>query len=366
MAFKYKAAPTYRSSQSTKKIMFNLLLGLLVVYLFGLYRAATYGKAYVINALLMLLVSLLAMFLAEGIFAYVHKENIINYLKASFPWISALILVLTVPFDTSLYAVFGASMIAIIFGKLVFGGFGQNIFNPAGVGRAIIFTSFTGNRMVDVISSATPATTLARFNWLTSGAAFAKDFGGLSNLLLGNYHGAMGETSSLLILLVGVYLIVTGVIDLFVPLTYIGVSFFGALLIALFKGLGFEYALVYIFSGGLIFGAVFMLTDPVTNPTTRMGRIIFSALAALITCIIRIFGNLPEGVVYSILLVNLLTPMIDKLLESKQVTNLKRKTVITLLIVLLCTVSMGLLSLGKEKVSYQSINNTIKVGDLYE
>ena len=373
MEFKFKVAPHYKQKLSTQRIMNDLTLGLLVVYAFGLYKSSQLGTGYVVNALVLMGVSLLVALVTEAVYAMVLKKNVVKYLKTSFGWITAIILTLMVPVNTEPYALGVATFIAIFFGKLVFGGFGQNIFNPAAVGRAVIFASFAGSISADLVTTATPTSTLSSSGWLLTSEGFAtflNDFGGIGNLFFGTYAGSLGETSTLLIMLVGVYLAVREVIDWRVPVTYLGVIFFGALGIGMTHGLGIEYALFHLCTGGAVFGAVFMLTDPVTNPNTRAGRIVFAALAGILTMTIRLMANLPEGVLYSILLVNTLTPVIDKYFDGKQVLREKKNlyTVVASIVVAVVAVCLIGTTLSVNE-KYKSLNvptgETISINDDY-
>ena len=327
MQFKYSPAPHYHSPLSTERIMRDLTIGLSIIYAFALYKAYLLGTSYLVNALALMASALITAIVTESIYAKFVKQPVVPYLKHSFGWVTAMILVLMVPVNTRLYAMVIGTFSAIYFGKLVFGGFGQNVFNPAGVGRAFMLISFASAMKADLVTSATPTSTLSSAGWLLSAEGFEtflSDFGGLGNLFFGNYAGAMGETSTLLIILMGIYFAVREVIDWRVPVTYIGIIFLTTLCIGLSHGLGLEYALFHCLTGGAMFGAVFMLTDPVTNPNTRAGRIVFAASAAFITLIIRFFANLPEGVLFSILLVNMLTPAIDKYFDGKQILMEKK------------------------------------------
>ena len=258
----------------------------------------------------------------------------------SFGWITAIILTLMCPISIRPYALGVSTFFAIFFAKLLFGGFGNNIFNPAAVGRAIVFATFMG-ATTDVITSATPTTVIAsEFNWLVTNPEMIKDMmseiGGIGKLLTGWYPCAIGETSAIIILLVGVVLSIRRVIDWRVPAVYLGSIFVLAAGIALLRGVGsydgipgfIWYPLVHVLTGGVVFGAVFMLTDPVTSPTSAQGRCIFALGAAIITVLIRVKANLPEGCLYSILMMNMLTPMIEKGLEGKQLALRKKATII--------------------------------------
>lgn len=347
MEYKFKATPMARRPLSTERIMITLGLGLLVVYGYALYNAYKISTECMINAILLLVVSLVVGTITEIIFALACKQKPIEFLKKSFHYITCIILVLTVPPYTSLYAIGVATFIALFFGKLVFGGFGQNIFNPAGVGRAIIGTSFAGATAgisLDAVTSPTVATGFSKLNWIADAdnyLALIDHYGGLKSILFGEVTGAMGEIF-IVVIIVGIILALLDVIDWRIPATYIGLLFVGGYIIGLCHGLGIDYALAFVASGGVAFGGVFMLTDPVTNPQTRPGKIVFAAVAALLTILIRYLGNMPEGVVFSILLVNILAPAIDVLFSSKQITSYKRNvgivfgTIIAVLIIIVC------------------------------
>lgn len=361
MEFIFKATPMPRRPLSTSKIMLRLCIGLMIVYAYGLYQSYTYGVEYLINGILLLVVAEVVSYACEAVYALMVKQNVLNIFKTSFPYITPLILVLTVPVNTSLYVMGISTLLAVVFGKLVFGGFGQNIFNPAAVGRAIIATSFTGVVALDAISSPTVTTVFANSSWISDSSSFyymIKDFGGLGSVITGNYFGALGETNTLLILVVGILLAIFDVIDYRIPLTYLGVMFLGATGIALISGLGIDYPIAFISTGGAAFAAVFMLTDPVTNPQTRPGKIVFSALAALFTIAIRFLGNLPEGVVFSILLVNMLSPTINRIFANKQVDSIKKNIIITFATILVSILILIVIGISVDKGKY--VENTFK------
>lgn len=357
MEYKFKATPMPRRPLTTSKIMLRLLAGLFVVYLYGLYQASRWGMNYVVNGILLLLVAEAVSFGCEAVYALMMKKKLPEFFLESFPAVTPLILVLTVPVNTSLYVIGVATLLGVVFGKLVFGGFGQNVFNPAAVGRAIIGTTFSGVVALDAITSPTVTTTLANAGWITDSTSMyymLKDFGGLGSIVGGNYFGAMGETCTVLILIIGILYSVFDVIDYRIPLTYLGVMFAGAALAGFSKGLGLDYAIAFISTGGAAFGAVFMLTDPVTNPQTRPGKITFAALAALFTIAIRFLGRLPEGVVFSILLVNMLSPTIDKVFNNKQIDSIKRNAAVAFGTVLVAVLALFAIGATAEKGSYVS------------
>ena len=332
MKFITKVSPNNRDKDhSTVGIMAELAVGLMVIFVFSMvFYFQEYGMEYVIHGVGLMLSSILVALATEAVFAMATKKKVGYHIKNSFPLVTAIILTLTVPISTSYFAIGVASFFAIFFGKLVFGGFGHNIFNPAGVGRMVIFSSLVGSTVADVTTSATPISSMANAGWMIKDAAvtekFLEQFGGLSNLLLGWYPGALGETSALLILLVGIYLAYRKVLDWKVPAVYVGSVFIFTTIIALTNGVGMWYPMFHVLSGGLMFGAVFMATDPVTNPTTISGRMVYSIGLAMLTVIIRLQSSLPGGVVYAILIMNMVSPLIDKLTDGWSIYSVKKYT----------------------------------------
>lgn len=348
MKFTFNASPNLRQSQSTKQIMLELTIALLAVFGFSLiYYNSVFGSSYAIQEIKLMLLSLLVALITEIAFSFFTKKDKtfdLNYVKTflsgSFGWVTAIILTLMCPISIPPYALAVATFFSIFFAKLVFGGFGSNIFNPAAVGRAVIFAAFMGVT-TDVVTGATPTGVIAsEYNWLVVNPEMIQEMmneiGGISTLFKGWYPGAMGETSALVILIIGVILAYRQVIDWRVPVVYLGSIFVLTAGVAVMRGVGsYEglpgfiwYPLVHILTGGVVFGAVFMLTDPVTSPTSAQGRCIFALGAAIFTVLIRIKANLPEGCLYSILLMNMLTPMIEKGLEGKQLALRKKATII--------------------------------------
>lgn len=353
MKFTFKPSPNYRDKQSTQSIMIELMIGLLVVFAFGaFYYYSEFGVNYAIRAVLLLLTANVAAFLTEAVWYACCKKNVMKEISASFPAITATILTLMVSINTSYYALAVSTVIAILFGKLVFGGFGQNIFNPAAVGRAVLMTSFAGLVVADFATGATPTGAYASAGWISTSQAafdtFAANFGGMSNLFVGMYPGAIGETSALVIILVGIYLSIRKVIDWRVPVTFVVTMFVLTFMVGAMHGQGLYYPIFHLISGGALFGAVFMMTDPVTNPTSAPGRIIFAMGCAILTVVIRIKANLPEGVLFSILIMNMLTPAIERLTDGKQIAMVKKNLLSMAIVLIVGFVSVGLCALAIE------------------
>lgn len=362
MKLVYKVSPNYRDSISTQGIMFHLCLGLIVVFAASdIYYFINYGADYGIRAIGLLLSSVVAAVLTEAAWNFFTKKDIKEGLLSSFPWITAIILTLMCQVNISYYALIISTIIAIFFGKLVFGGFGNNIFNPAAFGRAVIAASFTSSVVKDFTMGATPTAEFANKGWFVTQSAFdsfLNGFGGIFGLFLGNYPGAMGETSALVILLVGIYLVYKKVIDYRVPVVYIATLFITTLIIGLVNGQGIMYPLFHVLTGGAMFGAVFMMTDPVTNPTAIPGRIVFAMGCAFFTILIRINANLPEGVMYSILLMNLLTPAIEKIFDCGQIQSEKknlRAVLVSFVCGVLICVGMSMYKVSKNETAVNNI-----------
>ena len=358
MEIKYHAGPHLRSNRSTMKIMMQLTLGLLVLYIFSFMRYLEMGGAYIRQVILIPVVSVGVAVLTEVLWAAFYKKDILSYLKTSFPWVTGLILALALPINTRLYVTGVASFISIFFAKLVFGGFGQNVFNPAAVGRTLILIGFGGGRLMDVVASPTPTTVIADNGWLLKASAFERflsDFGGLKNMFMGNYFGAIGETSTILILIIGIVLAALEVFDWMIPAVYLGCIFIGTFIIGSFNGVGLEYALFNCLTGGVAFGAVFMLTDPITNPNTRSGRVVFAAIAAFVTMLIRFRASLPEGVGYTILLVNILTPVIEKYFDGKTTDRMHKDLISVIVVLVAAVVGIVLVGLTLKAGDYSSV-----------
>lgn len=337
MKFNFHVSPSLKGNLTTKEIMKELTLGLLLVFVLAVfYYASAYGSRYALQAILLLVCSLVTTLVCEFLFAKIRKRDAKKEIQNSFGWVTAIILTLMVPISTRPYALIISTAFAIIFGKMLFGGFGHNIFNPAAVGRAVIFATFTG-ASTNLVTSATPTALIANsYGWVPANAdaldGFLSQVGGWSSLFLGTYPGALGETFTIAIVLIGIFLIVRKIIDWRVPVVYLGTIFVMTAIVAIITGVGsyhgipgfIWYPVLHLILGGVVFGAFFMLTDPVTSPTSAAGRTIFALGAGILTVLIRLTGNLPEGCLYSILLMNMMTPLIESLLDGKQLDILKK------------------------------------------
>jgi electron transport complex protein RnfD len=241
--------------------------------------------------------------------------------------VTGLLLAFNLPPALPLWMVPIGALVAIVIVKQLFGGIGQNFANPAITARIVLLLSFPAAMTgwsapcgVDAIASATPLKVLGEVLASRPSDFSPGDFPSLLQMLLGQRGGSLGETCAAALLLGGLYLCIRKVITPLIPLCYIGVvalcSFFytGSPVLMLYELLG----------GGLLLGAVFMATDYSTSPVTRWGKVIFAVGCGLLTCLIRFFGNMPEGVSFAILLMNLLSPHIENLTAPKAFGKEKR------------------------------------------
>ncbi len=288
-------SPHIHSHRSTQRIMLDVLIALVPAALAG---TLIFG----LRALLVLALSVGACVGFEALFNLVaKKKQTVGDLSAA---VTGLILGLNLPANIPLWQIFVGALFAMVVVKGLFGGLGCNLVNPAATARVFMLVAFGSMAKVafphgvDAVSGATPLPILME------GGEVA-----LTDLFLGNIGGAIGETCKLAILIGFIYLLARRVITWHVPVSYIGFAF---VFTFLFNGFDLMGALAMTLSGGLIFAAVFMATDYVTGPCTPLGRVIFGFGAAFITVVIRFFGVYPEGVSFAILLMNILTPFIDK------------------------------------------------------
>lgn len=298
--FDLTTSPHLHSHWSTAKVMWFVVLALVpaaisAVLFFGIYQ---------------LLIMLVAIAFANGTEAAIQsvRKKEVTWFDGS-AMLTGLLLSLTLPPNFSLSATAIGSVVAIGLGKQIFGGLGYNIFNPALVGRAFLQAAFPvqittwtqPNFAVDAVTTATPLAAL-KFDGIATSQ---------SSMLLGNIGGSLGETSVIAVLLGGIFLIVAKIVNWRIPVSMIlGAIIFGG--IFWFVDNSNPTPLFHLLAGSFLFGTFFMATDWVTSPITNKGMWIFGFGISLIIVIIRIYGGLPEGVMYSILFMNGFVPLINK------------------------------------------------------
>lgn len=295
-------SPHIRSGRTTRKIMLDVIIALCP----GIIASAViFGW----RVLLVTAVCVGSCVLIEYLCRLVMKrDQTIGDLSAV---VTGMLLAMNLPVSIPLWAAMIGSFFAIAVAKQLFGGIGQNFANPALTARILLLMSFSGMmteksvplgyEAVDAVASATPLVRMAAGEGTPS----------LLHMFLGVKGScAMGEVSAAALLLGGIYLVVRRVIKPITPLVFIGTVF-------LFSGaLGMD-PMAQILSGGLMLGAIFMATDYATTPTTNWGKVVFGLGCGIITVLIRRYGNYPEGVSFAILLMNILTPQIDKAFVHK-------------------------------------------------
>ena len=329
--FKVKQGNFIKSNDDTRKIMYRVILTLVPIILFAFYKNGilplirnTGSPFDLINLVLIILTPVVVSLFTEYIYYIIKKDKkTFTYLiEESFAIIPGLFIGLIIPINTPLWLVALAALIGSLF-KMVFGGLGKNPLNPALFGSLFIivfassyigkFGGYMNSYELDALSAATP---LSHFSALAHVGTY-KDiigpYGSLLTFFFGNIPGAIGETSSLLCIAAFIYLTVTKTIKWRLPVYYVLTVFIMTLVIGLTNNMGLWYPLFNILSGGLLFGAVFMTTDPVTSPVSNQGQILGGIILGILTVYIRYLTPYPEGVLISILIFNILTLIINRL-----------------------------------------------------
>lgn len=307
------SSPHIRTKRTVQSIMRDVLIALLPatvagVVLFGL------------KALVTILVCIATSLLSEFLFNLICKRK--QTIKDLSAVVTGLILALCLPSSVGVWHCIVGSVFAIIVVKCLFGGIGCNFANPAATARVFLLIAFstavgggvaTNLASPDLVASATPLEIIK----YGSDAALPS----LMDMLLGNRAGAIGETCIVALLLGGIYLIARKVIYWHTPAIYIGTVFVLSLLIKQDVTL----ALYEVLGGGLVLAAFFMITDYVTTPINKLGKMIFALGCGVITVLIRFWGSYPEGVSFAILLMNILSPYIEKLCTKKPLGKAGKK-----------------------------------------
>ena len=291
------SSPHIRGNFRTNRIMLDVVIALLPAFIVG---ACRFGA----GALLVAAVSIVAAVAAEWLYSVITRTR--NTIVDGSAVVTGLLLAMTLPASVPLWQAAIGAIFAIIIIKALFGGLGQNVFNPALSGRALLMliwpvsvTRFAG---VDGVSSATPLHHMVM-------PALPEE--SLLDMFLGRCPGSIGEISALALLIGGAYLVYRKVISPRIPLAYLGTL---AVLTFIFPkaGTSLEWMLYNLFSGGAMLGAIFMATDYATSPVTAKGQIIFGIGCGALTVLFRYFGIYPEGVTYAILIMNACVWVIDR------------------------------------------------------
>jgi electron transport complex protein RnfD len=326
------ASPHVRSEESTARIMWSVVISLLPVIGASIYF---FGP----SALLVLLASVAGCLITERLFGTVRSS-----LADGSAMITGLLLGLCLPPGFPMWMAFLGGAFGMAFGKLIFGGLGQNIFNPALLGRAFLQAAFPvaittwparsdtwwtlqGDNlalpfMSPVVDAVTGATPLGKLKFADEPVVTP-----VQDLLLGTISGSLGETSALLLLLGGVYLAIRGHLNWHIPVSIL-VTVYAVSGLLYTIGISQFPPLFMLFSGGLMLGAIYMATDMVTSPVTNKGCWVFGIGIGVLVVIIRVWGGLPEGVMYAILLMNALVPFINRVTQPRKFGSARVKSVV--------------------------------------
>lgn len=296
------SSPHIRGDYSTRRIMLDVVLALMPALLVG---CVVLG----IRALLVAAVSVVCAVATEWLYGALTKKNTVGDFSAV---VTGVLLAMTLPASVPYWLVMVGSIFAILFMKLLCGGLGQNLLNPALAARAFMMLIFPAGLTryvgVDGITAATP------MHHMVMPALPSQS---LLSMFLGNCPGSIGEISALALLLGGAYLVYRKVISLRIPASYIGTV---AVLTLVFHKTDAPLAwmLYQLFSGGLMLGAIFMATDFTTSPATPTGQLVYGVGCGVLTVFFRYYGLFPEGVTYAILIMNLLVWVIDRHTAPRQ------------------------------------------------
>lgn len=316
-------APLLRQGMTTPKAMRDVIYALLpatgaALWFFGL------GAVLVIGS------SIAGAVLAELTFAPRHNRG--ESLRDATGVLTGLLLGLTLPPGLPMWMAFLGGFVSISLGKVIWGGLGHNLFNPALLGRAFLLATFpiamttwspAAGGFFDVPASNLALPFLqAQADGVTAATPlgmmkFEQQVTPLANLVFGRTGGSLGETSGLLLLLGGIYLWLRRDLDWRIPVSILLTVVVFSAILTLFDGERFPAPLFSLFSGGLMLGAIYMATDPVTSPVAPKGAWVFGIGVGVLVILIRVFGGLPEGVMYAILLMNAATPLIDRYTQPR-------------------------------------------------
>ena len=289
------SSPHLRTPESIRSVMFDVLL--------ALFPAAIAGVVFFgYRGLLTMVFCMLGAMVSEAVI--LRNKNIFGDGSAA---VTGLLLALTLPPSPPWWLSVLGGVIAITIGKQVFGGIGNNIFNPALVARAVLMVSWAAHmtgwiRPVDLTTAATPLAIVAQGGQVS-----------FLNLFVGSIPGSLGETSAFALILGAAWLFYKGHVDWRIPGGYLGTVFIMGMFLAGGSSMPnmLSAGLFHVLAGGVMIGALFMATDWTTSPVTPKGKLIFGVGCGLITMLVRLYGIYPEGVTFAILLMNAVTPLLD-------------------------------------------------------
>lgn len=296
-------SPHVKNSLTVRRLMLDVIIALIPAMVVSVYFFRLRAVELIVTCALVSLAT-------EFVFLRLRGRELPNDLSAL---LTGILLALVLPPGLPLWAAAMGAVFATVFGKQIFGGLGSNIFNPALIGRAflmatfpVLMTTWLYPLTLDVVTGASPLGLMK----------FQAEATPLIKLLLGNVSGSLGETSALALVIGAVYLIIRRTIDWRIPCYYLGT-------VVVFGGIAFLFnpavgnPLFHLLAGGLMLGAFFMATDPVTSPITKQGRILFGIGGGVLVMAIRLWGGYPEGVMFSILFMNAVTPLLNRYIRPR-------------------------------------------------
>ena len=304
-------SPHIKSPDTTATVMFDVLIALTPALIWGVW-------SFGLRALILVLISVAASIGFEAAVQFLLKRPItVTDLSAA---VTGMLLGMNLPATAPLWMPVVGAFFAIVVVKQLFGGIGKNFVNPALAARVFLFSwasdmsafPVTGQRISSLAVTLSEADAVTGATPLASLKAGQLPASNLFSMIVGNMSGCIGEISAILLLAGGVYLLVRRVISWQIPAAYIGTAAVISLLFPRVEGATLESVLYELFAGGLLLGAFFMATDYSTSPVTPGGRLLYGAGCGALTMLIRYFGSYPEGVSFSILIMNLLVWYIDK------------------------------------------------------
>lgn len=305
--------PHIRNNEDTRSIMLDVIIALCPALIMSVIR-------FGFRALISVLVSVVSAMFFEWLYRkLMHKTQTLGDLSAA---VTGVLLAFVCPVTLPYWMLIVGNFFAIFVVKQLYGGLGKNFLNPALAGRAALVACYTSQMTswidpasgkaplfggADVVTAATPLAMMKGGEFAEVTAQYS-----LSDMFIGNIGGSLGEISAMMLLIGGLYLIFRKVISWQIPVAYIGTVAILTLIAAPAGIDNVQYMLYNVFGGGLMLGAIFMATDYATSPVTKPGQLIFGLGCGLLTCFIRRFGSYPEGVCYSILIMNCTTWLLDK------------------------------------------------------
>ena len=320
--------PFIKDKNTTKTMMNHILIALTPIILFTIlkngiipYKRGYIGLSGLIYPLIFILVPTISTYIFETLFKLIKTKNIKETLKNTYSIFPGLFLGLILPLNTPLTIVILGSLVATIT-KIIFGGFGKNKLNPELVAKLLIIILFSStiiskggylNTYEQTKFTNTPLLNASTINGIGNYETLVRPYGRLLNIFIGNVPGTVGETSALLCVLALIYLSYFKVIKWKIPVTYVLTVFAITYVIGGTSDLGIWYPLFQIFTGGLMFSAVFLASDPVTSPVTPIGQILYGIFLGILTVIIRYLTPFPEAAFISVLIMNALVVILDRI-----------------------------------------------------